>query len=213
LGQGLTGWVWQNKRPLRLENIERDRDELEWKYHGLRWTQTVNDSAHHREWLGVPLFGRHGEVIGVIRVPEKKRTGKTGGGGFTFKDEILLMSLGQYVADQIQELQSRERGESAMRICLECAVELARVTNPAAVAATVLRACARAWGTDGKAHLFNVLGHNRSSLRIAAVQGRLARRSLIDTEVPLAASLSGVSLGRHRAVILHDLEAARRRSQ
>ena len=210
-GQGLTGWVWLNELPLRLDNIQDDSEIA--KYHNLCWLHMTDDSEHHREWMGVPLFGQSGDVIGVIRVPEKSRAKKAHGGGFTFEDEILLMSIGQHVARQIEAIYARERVETAMPACLNCAIELAQAVDAAAVGRTVLRACERAWGSAGRVHFFNLLENDGHTLKIAGVRGTLARPEIRGRELPLEESLSGSSVQRKRAVIVHDLRRARRNRQ
>ncbi len=206
-GQGLTGWVWRNDRPLRLDNI-RDKSEIS-KYRKLRWSKTTDDSDYHREWMGVPIHGQSGDVIGVIRVPQKSRTERTHGGGFTFEDEILLMSIGQRVAQQIEAIHARKRVETALPACLNCAIELAQAVDAAAVGRVVLRACERAWGRAGRAHFFNQLENDGRTLKIAGVRGALGDKESQGATLPLDESLSGVSLLRRRAVIVHDLNKAR----
>jgi len=214
-GEGLTGWVWKNKRPLRLADLT---DPLERnRYNGLEWADIADDSYHQREWLGIPLFGRrHGDrrdVIGVIRVPQKTRMRAAGkerpGGGFGFEEEILLMAIGQHVARRIEELQAKKRVETATRSCLQCAIDLTRATDKKDVGSILMEACERAFGTDGRVHFFNLRTDQGETLRIAAMGGRLSPANLVGKEVPLDESLSGSVIRLGRPAIVHDVKKAK----
>ena len=210
-GQGLTGWVWKNARSLRLDNI-KNKLELD-KYPDLKWSNTMPDSDHHREWLGVPLFGAQGDVIGVIRVPEKKRTGRGGGGGFTFEDEVLLLTIGQHVARQIEELSAVERIGLALRASQECAVRLGRAANYKSVAEILVTTCKRIFGTDGKLHALIMLSEDRHNFRVEASTGSLGGKDLDKKEFPAGESLGGLVLRKGRALIIHDVAKARQKKQ
>ncbi len=206
-GQGLTGWVWKNACSLRLNSIS-DEAELA-KYPGLQWTNTICDSDEHREWLGVPLYGWRGDVIGVIRVPQKARTGKIGGGGVTFEDEVLLLKIGQYVARQIEELSAGERIGVALRASQVCAVQLSHAATRKSVAETLVAACKRIFGTSGKLHAFMMLGEDSRTFRLEASTGSLGGK--FDQKMwPVHESLGGLALRRGRAVIVHDLARTQR---
>jgi len=210
-GQGLTGWVWKNACSLRLDNI-KDKAELE-KYPGLKWTNTICDSEHHREWLGVPLYGWQGDVIGVIRVPEKERTSKPSGGGFTFEDEVLLLKIGQYVARQIEELSAGERIRTALRASQECAVRLCLAANRTLIAETLVATCKRIFGSTGKLHAFIMLAEDNRTFRVEVSTGSLGGKHLDKTTFPVDESLGGMALHRGRAVIVHDLKRAQRKKR
>jgi len=206
-GQGLTGWVWKNKRPLRLANL-KDAAELA-QYKGLEWAQVVNDSPHHREWLGVPLIGsRQNDVLGVIRVPEKLRAKTKGGGGFSFEDEILLTTIGQHVARRIEELRASERVRTAMHASQECAVALCQVRDEDGVSEELVRTCEKIFGHAGKAYFVNLLAEEGECLQARRTGGSLALKGLRTTDYPLVGSLSGFCLRKRRPVIVHDVPKA-----
>jgi len=208
MGQGLTGWVWKNARSLRLDNIE-DESELK-KYPGLIWTNTICDSDHHREWLGVPLYGWQGDVIGMIRVPEKARTGKASGGGFTFEDEVLLLKIGQYVARQIEEISAGERIGTALRASQECAVRLCHAVDRKSVGEILVATCKQIFGTTGKLHAFIMLAEDSRTFGIEVSGGSLGGKHLGKIVFPIDESLGGLALRQGRAVIVHDMERAGR---
>ncbi len=200
-GQGLTGWVWKNRRPLRLANI-KDKSSLR-QYGELEWSQTVDDSENHREWLGVPLISRQGEVIGVVRVPEKTRPRHAR--GFLLEDQILLTTIARHVASQIEDIRTREITQRAMQACSASAVALARPpVRPDRVAKVILDACKSIWGTEGKAYFFNLLDDDQRTLRIRHVVGKLAGLRPCGREVVLDDSLSGVALKRGKPVTIFD---------
>ncbi|MFC1795343.1 GAF domain-containing protein, partial [Planctomycetota bacterium] len=211
-GEGLTGWVWNNSRSLRIDNI-KDKSELA-KYPGLEWSNTICDSDHHREWLGVPLFGWQGDVIGVIRVPEKRKRQKRtrSGGGFSFKDEVLLLTIGKHVARQIEDLSAKERIGTALRASQECAVRLGQAANANVVGETLVNTCKQIFGTDGKLHAFIVLTDDKKHFRVEACAGSLGSRYL-DAEFPAEESQGALVLRKRRAVIIHNVTKAQKRKQ
>lgn len=197
-GQGLTGWVWANKRALRLRDIGDDAEIA--KYQGLTCSHTVKDTHHLGEWLGVPLIGSQGDVIGVIRVPEKARAG----GGFDFTDEVLLLSIGSAVAGQIEHLRTRGIAQRAIQVCSDCAEKLGQADDVDRVTRIILQSCRDVWGTKGKSFFFNRLDPKENVLKIADVLGGLGRKRLRGRPVSLDDSLSGRCLRLRRSVIIHD---------
>ena len=207
-GDGLTGWVWQNRCALRINNIY-DKRELA-QYPGLRWSRTVDDSGTHKEWLGAPLVGVNGEVIGVVRVPEKKRNGRDLGGGFDFRDEIRLMLVAQHIAHEIELLRARERTSSALRTCLDCALRLSRAEDGIVIMQTVLDASENMFGSEGKAHFFNTTHSRQNELRTQDVRGTLTNSSMRQCALPKG-SLSSYCMSRRHPVIIHDIPEAKRK--
>lgn len=210
-GVGLTGWVWKHAMPLRLDDIT-DKSELA-KYPDLTWTRTVDDSENHKEWLGVPLVNWHGDVIGVLRVPEKREGRRSVGGGFSFEDEILLVALASVVARQMESLQMISRAGRALNACLDAGIRLSRATNEKAVQAISLAACVRIYGQSGRAFVFSSHAEESDELRIDRTHGTLVPKGVLGTHMPMNHSLSGKAFRRNHAFIVHDLNAARKRDE
>lgn len=206
-GEGLTGWVWENGCALRLADI-KDKKELE-RYRYLEWSkgEIVNDSNFHKEWLGVPLFGNYRNIIGVIRVPAKKKGGGHHGGGFDFQDEIYLMMLGQAVAREIEVLRQRERVLLALKVSQECALKFCCAENQIAVAKMVVDASAIIFGEDEKAHFFNMFHRDEGKLRVMVLRGDLTADWMKGREVPKN-SLSASCLKVKKAKIVHNIPKA-----
>jgi GAF domain-containing protein len=209
-GQGLTGWVWKNKRALRLDDLNNEAELLQ--YEGLEWARVVDDSLHHQEWLGVPLIEpREKEVIGVIRVPEKIHSKREGGGGFSFEDEVLLTAIGQHVARRIEELRACERVQTSLHACQECAVAFSHVRDEGAIAEQIIRACEKIFGTSGKAFVVTLLTEQGDTLQPFRLGGSLVSKKLLSIGFPLTGSLAGYCLRRDKPVIFHDLPRAEKR--
>lgn len=204
-GVGLTGWVWKNRCPLRLTGVPNTREMA--RYPGLKWSQIVNDSNLHKEWLGVPLFGRSGDVIGVIRVPEKQRTRDGAGGGFDFRDEILLMMIGQHVAHEIELHRARERTLAALRISQDYAVRLYCAEDLNSIAKMTMDATEKIFTKTGKAHFFNVFNRDEGKFRIQEARGSLTANWMKGREVTKD-SLSGNCIETNKAKIIHNIPKA-----
>ena len=77
-GQGLTGWVAKERRPLRVRNVA-DRKELSEYYPGARWQRKHPESILYEDvqgrgtqtFLAVPLLA-HGDLLGVLRLVIKE---------------------------------------------------------------------------------------------------------------------------------------------
>lgn len=204
-GQGLTGWVWENRCALRLADIT-DENEIG-RYHCLEWTHTINDSDIHKEWLGVPLFARNKKVIGVIRVPAKNKVGRSSGGGFDFRDELRLMRIGQAIANEIEVLEQRERTLSALKISQECDIKLCLVETQAAIAKIVVNACAKIFGEDGKAYFFNIFNREDRKLTTQEIKGTLTDEWMKGKELPKS-SLSSKCIENKKEMIIHNVPKA-----
>ncbi len=206
-GEGLTGWVWKNRCALRLADI-KDETELK-RFRKLKWSKgkVVNDSDFHKEWLGVPLFGRSGDVIGVIRVPAKKKTGRGHGGGFDFRDEMLLMMIGQFIAHEIEVLRQRERVLAALKVSQEYVIGLCYAEDKTAVAKMVIDASIRIFGENEKAHFFNVFCRDEGKLRVQEIGGSLTTDWMKGMDLPKD-SLSERCINTKEEKIIHNIPKA-----
>jgi ligand-binding sensor protein/GAF domain-containing protein len=207
-GKGLTGWVWKNQCALRLDDVTNERERA--RYPGLEWSHTVDDSNVHKEWLGVPLLGRSGDVIGVIRVPAKKKKRNRPGGGFDLRDEIRLMEVGQHVAHEIELLSTREKTSTALRICQDCAVSLCSASKSSSIERIVVDSLEKIFGKTGKAYFFNIFDRDSEKLMIQDVGGSLTKPSMRQEELTKD-SLSGRCIEERRPIIIHNLPEAKQK--
>lgn len=207
-GQGLTGWVWKNRCALRLNDLNNKWELAE--HPGLKWSHTVDDSDLHKEWLGVPLFGRKKDVIGVIRVPVKKDNRL--GGGFDFKDEMRLMLICKHVAGEIELLEAKKRIIIAQRVGEHFAVNLSKAKDPAAVAQSAVDVAKKIFGEDGKAYFFNMLSKGDGKLRVQGIAGSLTNTAMRKKEVP-PNTLLGKFVKESQPIIIHDIPAVKKRGE
>jgi signal transduction histidine kinase len=135
-GQGLTGWVWQNARPLRLRNLQ-DENELA-QYPNLRWARLSDDSPVHREFLGVPIFNSRHQVIGVIRMSHCKRLG-----GYTSQDEFAVQAAAREIGRAI-EYQWLSRTVKLFELSFNLELKLLKVCSLHELVPLVLQAMAEA---------------------------------------------------------------------
>ena len=113
-GEGLTGWIAQKKRPLRLRHTE-DKAELERIDPDLvttrKWSEDIryNDATNRQSYLGVPLV-REGELVGVIRLTIKMNLGE-----FTHEEETLLQQIADRLAIAIHTLRQAEENSNLLQ--------------------------------------------------------------------------------------------------
>ena len=106
-GYGLTGWVWKNKRSLRIEDLQDE--SVQHKFPGLKWRQHLNDNLNHKTYLAVPIIGIDNEVIGVIRASMKK-----GNDVFTLEDELFLNYISAYISFAISHMDSNKKVQKVL---------------------------------------------------------------------------------------------------
>lgn len=100
LGEGLTGWVAQHRRSLRLSNTG-DRSQLKKISKHLetlrKWSEDIRyDDAHGRlSFLAAPMITGE-ELVGVIRLTVKEDLTE-----FTYEEETLLQDIANRIADSI----------------------------------------------------------------------------------------------------------------
>ena len=116
-GEGLTGWVWANKKSLRVNNV-RNAAEIQARYLDANWSGNeiqkpkYPDSAEHYGFLCVPMFGPTGDVTGVIRMPHKINPLKT----FTRQDETFVMFLARHLAWVIECQELKDKCEQMLAL-------------------------------------------------------------------------------------------------
>ncbi|MBI1930352.1 GAF domain-containing protein [Candidatus Poribacteria bacterium] len=108
LGEGLTGWIAQQNRPLRLQGDFTQR-HLRSIDPDLKWRKKYMEEDPHGypdfDFLGAPLLVTPEQCIGAIRCTAKKGPLEL----FTSDDQELLAAVGRQVAQAIR----RDRLETA----------------------------------------------------------------------------------------------------
>jgi GAF domain-containing protein len=135
-GEGLTGWIAQHGRPVRIANV-RDNGELRRIAEDLVWSKKYSEISAKpgQAYLGVPILSRDGAtVLGVLRV-----SGKAKGEQFDTQDEALLSHVAAMVNIAIENSQRYEREKRRaryFRLLLDIGAEL----NPRRPIAEMLQA-------------------------------------------------------------------------
>jgi signal transduction protein with GAF and PtsI domain len=113
MGEGLTGWVAQTGKPLRVKNIEDESElkridsALHWsdKYDGFRQTTFVG-KTYQRAFLAVPIK-IEGVTMGVLRIAKTIAANKC----YTKQHEDLLLTIADYLATILKKAQLLEAAE------------------------------------------------------------------------------------------------------
>ncbi|MFB0536618.1 MAG: GAF domain-containing protein [Anaerolineae bacterium] len=111
-GEGLTGWIAKQGRPLRIANV-KDNEELRHIAEDLVWSKKYSEISAKpgQAYLGVPILSRDGAtVLGVLRV-----SGKAEGEHFDEHDEALLSHVAAMVCIAIENSQRYEREKRRAR--------------------------------------------------------------------------------------------------
>ncbi len=209
-GQGLTGWVWENARSLRLSDVNSEVERAQ--YPGLSWARTHNDSDEHKGFLCVPMTGRNGQVIGVIRMPHKTR--KTGiEKGFTKYDEIFLNFLAHHLSRAIECQELEDRFQYAInKGLLKAAVELARTTSYEKVFEQITKHLVSLFGGgQGKKYFVNLHTIGSDRWKVKCIEGDLELSGKWKNRVLyLNDGLTGKVIHEKRPILLYDLEKAKK---
>ena len=123
-GEGLTGWVCQKKRPLRVKNV-KDANELRAKDADLVWSKKYSEieSEQGFAYLGVPLVSQKDEALGALRVCHKLDMPE-----FSAYDEKLLMAIAARAALALENLsyyEAETRQAGYFRLIADVANDLA----------------------------------------------------------------------------------------
>lgn len=108
-GEGLTGWVAEHDKSLRIDNIE-NQEELKLISEDLKWVDKANgfkkakDRNRQRAFLAVPVRIKN-EVLGVIRIA-KTISSKT---KFNKENQQLLETFAKNVAIIIERIEEEEQ--------------------------------------------------------------------------------------------------------
>lgn len=123
-GEGLTGWIAKNGRPLRIANV-KDSEALRRIAEDLVWSKKYSEISAKpgQAYLGVPILSRDGAtVIGVLRVSRKAE-----GERFDAQGETLLSHVAAMVNIAIENSQRYEREKRRARylgLLLDIGMEL-----------------------------------------------------------------------------------------
>jgi diguanylate cyclase (GGDEF)-like protein len=101
--QGLSSWVVDNKKPLLINDLQKDLDDLPVK------PILVGEKKLSRSWLGVPLLGDE-ELIGLIAVTNYEPN------SFDVADQLLMEQIGQQAALAIQNARHYEEAERQAKL-------------------------------------------------------------------------------------------------
>ncbi len=167
-GEGLTGWVWANKRCLRIKNLQNP-EELN-LYTDLNWARKHDDSNEHSCFLAVPMIGHTGVVLGVLRLPHKK-----GDVPFTSDDEIFLRFLADHLSKVIEcqaaeDVVQQATGRSGLA---NAAAGLLAASSRREILEAGLNSSVELFAQDGKMHFMNLFLPGRTKWRIENARGTL----------------------------------------
>jgi signal transduction protein with GAF and PtsI domain len=112
VGEGLTGWVAKTGRPLRIRNIENERElrridpNLKWadKYEGFR-NAIRPEKLCQRAFLAVPIK-IDGITMGVLRIAKTEKPTKQ----FSWQDEKFISAIADNLAAILKKADAFERG-------------------------------------------------------------------------------------------------------
>jgi signal transduction histidine kinase/ligand-binding sensor protein len=209
-GEGLTGWVWRTGRSLRIVDLN-DKGEIS-QYEGLEWKRKYDDSEEHRSFLAVPMVRRPGnEVIGVIRLPKKRR-----GLSFNFHDEIFLNFLAGQLAWALQCRMLEEGLELALgpASLASAATQFAGGLSYEKVLDLALASSMTLFGEKGKRHFVNMLEPDGQHWRIERAGGQLPMQEEFARRVfGLDEGVTGRLLRTKEFYISHDLKESLARGE
>jgi signal transduction histidine kinase len=94
VGEGLTGWVTQHRKPVRIADVRHDP---RWK--GL---YPLHDEEVVESYMAIPIFQR-GEIWGVLRAVRRRPAASIITNEFTERDEVLLNTLARQVGAAISQ--------------------------------------------------------------------------------------------------------------
>jgi GAF domain-containing protein len=98
-GEGLTGWVFKNRRPLLIADLyAKTNDDLKAIAPDLEWKGKYADVGlmKPQSYLGAPLVTAGGDCLGVIRMSADDIN-------FSEKDMELMMSFAGYIARAVEK--------------------------------------------------------------------------------------------------------------
>ncbi|MFP4548151.1 MAG: GAF domain-containing protein [Fidelibacterota bacterium] len=97
-GEGLTGWVFKNAKPLLLKDLHKtDNEKLAKKYAGIQWVGKFSESGSTpiKSFMAVPIISQSGNFLGVIRTVSDKSN-------FSKSDLEIFSLIAKYVAMAIE---------------------------------------------------------------------------------------------------------------
>lgn len=113
LGEGLTGWVAKTGRPLRLNDIEDEKElkkidpNLRWsdKYKGFEYADTA-DRAYRKAFLAVPI-NLEGVTMGVLRLAKSLEANWR----FTPEHQDLLTTFADHLSTILKKAELLQKAE------------------------------------------------------------------------------------------------------
>ena len=172
-GEGLTGWVARNMRPLRIRNtadpeeLRRVSSELE---HSQKWGEAISieGTRESMSFLAVPMHARD-ELVGVLRLTIKEDLSE-----FSIEEETLL----QEIADRLGTAINAAERNAATNAALFELEQQANVERQIAEAESLQAICEVLAGefmrsTSASGVYFQILDNSDFRLRLAAGAGIL----------------------------------------
>jgi sigma-B regulation protein RsbU (phosphoserine phosphatase) len=148
LGQGITGWVAQHRRPLRVNDVKED-------------ARYIEISSNTRSELAVPLIYRN-ELLGVLNVESEQQD------AYTDNDEEMLGTLGGSLAAIIANARLLEHirlQAERERLIYEVTSKIRRSTDIESIISSTA------------SELTRIVGASRTRVQIAPIDGQQTKKN------------------------------------
>lgn len=126
--EGLTGWVLENKRPVRIFNLShfnKEKKNLRREYKGIDWKDSLKLKPNARKYLELPAGSllpplsfvavpvvKDGELLGVIRCCTAKRSPWFFSNGQLELLKLVAVQIGRVWSDCLQHLEENEENKT-----------------------------------------------------------------------------------------------------
>jgi len=190
------------------------KNTAELSRHNATWSQgKYNDSKQHKGFLAVPMIGHKNQVIGVIRMPHKKRQIGVGGErevSFTNYDEVFLNFLAHHLARVIECQELEEQFERAKGLVM-AAVELARAVSGKEINKLAAKHAMSLFdGGVGKEYFVNRHTPESKTWKVKRVEGGLSLSGKWkNRKFNINEGLTGKVIREKRSVLLYNLTKAK----
>lgn len=200
-GEGLTGWIWMNARPLRLRNVKNHAELVSYGYpiDHPKWEQ--KDCDESETFLGVPMCGRSDEVIGVITMLCKKPS------GFDGHDTILLSFLARHLSWVIEYQTVKDKFQFVGGL-LNAARELTSTQSYEGLLDGILKYSTLLFGGGkGKKYFVNTHKPGSQEWKIERIGGDLdLTKEWLGEVCPISEGLTGRVIREKQCILSFDLE-------
>jgi ligand-binding sensor protein/GAF domain-containing protein len=204
-GEGLTGWIWENPRPLRLRNVKNPAELVSYGYPDQYPKWEHKDCDEHESFLGVPMRGRSDEVIGVIAVFDKEPS------GFDGHDTILLSFLARHLSWAIEYQTAKDKFQFVKGL-LKAASELTSTKSREELFECIVRHSKSLFGGGkGKKYFVNTHKPGSREWKIERIGGDLVltEKEWSGKVYPTSEGLTGRAIREKRPILLYNLKEAK----